>query len=600
MSLRSLLSFLLITISLGLFVVTGCNSDGGQTIPDMDLEVSNFGLIDHQGDFFELYKTSAKAVVIYVQGNACPIVRNGIADLRAVREKYQDKGVDFVMINSNLQDDRESIAKEAEEFNIDFPILDDHTQLVGEALQLSRTAEVLVLDPETWTIVFRGPVNDRVGYESQRPEAQQNYLADALNAQLAGEMLVDAYVRGKGCLIKFLEKDRAQFASISYEKDVAPILINKCTKCHHEGGIAPWSMKDYETIFGWSAMMKEVLKVKRMPPWQADPHYGVFDNDLSLTNEETRTLVHWIEAGAPREGGEDPLKKINVKKDDWILGEPELVVTLNEEKVPANGVLDYRYQQIDLELEKDVWATAIQVVVGNKEVLHHVLVDVTYPKGFDSPIDKSERPFIDGYFAGWAPGGLDVEIFPENSGRALPKGSKLTFQLHYTTNGKAQSDITKLGIYLTEEKPEKEYIVTGPADFEFQIPPYESDYYSKAIQEFPKSIVLHGMSPHMHFRGKAMRYTAIYPDGGQEILLNVPNYNFNWQRYYRLKEPKKLPAGTKILVNATFDNSTLNTFNPDPGKLVTFGEQTFDEMMIGFLTFVYADEEGQEGSLSMK
>ena len=154
----------------------------------------------------------------------------------------------------------------------------------------------IVLDPETWTIVYRGPISDRIGYESQKPEATKNYLRDALDCQLAGELPIKQYRKGKGCLIKFKHKNKASFASISYEQEVAPILIDKCAKCHVEGGIAPWAMKDYETVFGWSHMMREVLRVKRMPPWQADPEYGHFNNDLSLTNKELQTLVHWIDA----------------------------------------------------------------------------------------------------------------------------------------------------------------------------------------------------------------------------------------------------------------------------------------------------------------
>ncbi len=583
-----------------LSIFLSCGLDAPPKEIDMDMEVNNFGLLDQNGNFHELYYLSdAKAVVLYIQGNACPIVRNAITDLKAVRAKYADKGVKFLMLNSNLQDDRTSIAQEAEEFDIDFPILVDEAQLIGESLQLYRTAETLVLDPETWTIAYRGPINDRLGYESQRNEAKNNYLDDALAALLNGEILEKNIIKSKGCLIKFANKDKAKFAEISYEKDVAPILVKKCMRCHVEGGIAPWAMKDYKTVYGWSNMMREVLRVKRMPPWHADPHYGEWSNDLSLSNKELQTLVHWIDAGAKKEGGKDPLVAYTTQPDEWKLGEPHLLFELNKEDIPATGIIDYRYQEFEVPLNKEVWATAIQVIPGNTQVLHHLLVSVIYPDGYVEPMDR-RSPWLDGLFASWAPG-IDVEVFPEGTGRHLPKGSKLWFQLHYTTNGKAQSDRSKVGVYYTEEAPEKEYLIAGPFNPEIVIPPNEGNYQNKTMQVFDKEVTLYGLAPHMHFRGKAMKYTAIYPDGSTEILLNVPNYNFNWQRYYRLKHPQVLPAGTKVLIEAAFDNSPRNTFNPAPEKTVYWGDFSVDEMLIGYMSFHYGRQgDSKEKSLSLK
>ena len=588
-------------LACGLFLLfTACQQapEVVYTAEDLDTEISNFGLYDQNGDFHELYKKSdAKAVVLFIHGNACPIVRNAIPDLKSVRTAFEGKGVEFLMLNSNLQDDRASIAKEAAEFNMDFPILVDEAQLAGELLKLSRTAEAIVLDPETWTIMYRGPISDRIGYESQRPEASNNYLVDAINAQLKGEYPAERVVKFKGCIIKFRHKDAAQFANISYEKEVAPILVEKCMKCHVEGGIAPWAMKDYETIFGWSNMMREVLRVKRMPPWQADPHYGQFKDNLSLSTKELQTLVHWIDGGAKKDGTTDPLKEYKADVQEWELGKPDWVIELQEEKIPATGVVEYRYQEFEVGLDKDVWATALQVIPDNKAVLHHLLVSVIYPEGYKEPMDR-RSPWLDGVFASWAPG-IEVEKFPKNTGRILPKGAKLWFQLHYTTNGKEQVDQSKIGIYYTDKKPDKEFLIIGPANFDLSIPPNDDDYKKQAMQVFDKEVTLYGMAPHMHFRGKSMKYTAIYPDGKQEILINVPNYSFNWQRYYNLEAPKVLPAGTKVLVEAAFDNSANNSFNPDPSKTVHWGDFSFDEMLIGYMSFQYG-RQGVEDGLSMK
>jgi len=569
--------------------------DAPDPIIDMDAGVPNFGLIDQNGEFHTLYYYSdAEAIVLYIQGNECPIVRNAITDIKAVRRQFKDKGIEFLMLNSNIQDDRESIAKEAEEFDIDFPILKDEAQLVAEALQLHRTAEAIVIEPGTWEVLYRGPINDRIGYESQRNEADQHFLADALDAQLNGMMIENNYVKGKGCLIKMLH-DPADYSSISYENEIAPLLINKCMKCHVEGGIAPWQMKNYETVFGWSDMMREVLQTKRMPPYHADPNYGEFSHDLSLSKSELQTIVHWIDAGAKKDGNRDPLAEYHEKAPTWELGTPELVFELDEEDIPATGIVDYRYQEHEVNIDKDIWATGFQILPGNREVLHHVLVSVIYPDGFVEPIDR-QSPWLDGLLAAWAPGG-ETEVFPEHTGRAIPKGSRLHFQLHYTTNGKAQSDKSTVGIYYTDQKPDNEYLMVGAYNTDIKIPPKEKRYENQAKYLFENDATLYGLFPHMHFRGKAMKFTALYPDGSKEVLLNVPNYSFNWQRGYFLKEPLKVPARTVLYVDAVYDNSAQNTFNPAPEKTIYWGDFSFDEMLIGFLSFEY-DNGGQDLSIN--
>tara|TARA_Y100000385_G_scaffold65232_1_gene64585 strand:+ start:33191 stop:34942 length:1752 start_codon:yes stop_codon:yes gene_type:complete len=557
-----------------------------EPIIDMEADVSDFGLIDQNGDFHTLYYyTDAKAIVLYVQGNDCPFVREGIKDIKSVRKDFEDKDITFLMINSNVDDTRESIAVEAKEYDIDFPILKDKAQLVAEALQLHRTAEAIVLEPGTWDILYRGPVNSKT----------QNYLADALNAQLRGEVLAENYIKGKGTAIN-LVSDPSGYSSISYEKDIAPLLIEKCMVCHVEGGIAPWQMKNHETVLGWSAMMRQVLQTKRMPPYHADPNYGEFSHDLSLSTSELQTLVHWIDAGAKKDGNSDPLAKYQAIAPEWDMGVPDLVFELDEESVPADGIIDYRYQEHDINIDEDIWATGFQILPGNREVLHHVLVSVIYPDGFIEPIDR-RSPWIDGLLAAWAPGGI-TEVFPENTGRAIPKGSRLHFQMHYTTNGKAQKDKSTVGIYYTNQKPANEYLMVGAYNTNIKIPPGDKRYENKAKYLFENDATLYALFPHMHFRGKAMKFTALYPDGKKEVLLNVPNYSFNWQRGYLFEEPLTIPARTVLYVDAVFDNSSQNTFNPAPEKTVYWGDFSFDEMLIGFLSFEYHYDASED--LSMK
>ena len=270
--------------------------------------VDNFRLLDHKGASHELYYLSdAKAVVLMTYGNGCNIVRNTLPELKQLRERFAERGVEFLLIDPNLQDRRDAVAKEAAEFNVDFPILVDDTQLIGESLAVTRTAEVFVIDPKTWKLVYRGPVDDQLAYGAQKP-ATKHYLADALDAMLAGKAVAVKTADAVGCLVNLPERDqREAHARISYSEQIAPLLTTRCVTCHRNGGVAPWAMTGYDMVRGFAPMIREVVRTKRMPPWHADPHYGSFVGERSMSIEETRTLVHWIEAGAPRGTGPDPL-----------------------------------------------------------------------------------------------------------------------------------------------------------------------------------------------------------------------------------------------------------------------------------------------------
>jgi peroxiredoxin len=243
--------------------------------------IDNFVLLDQHGDAHNLYYHKDKsAIVVMIQGNGCPIVRNALSDYKALRDEYADQGVHFLMLNSNLQDQRSTILAEAEKYGIDMPILHDESQLVGESLNLVRTAEILVIDPTTWNIAYRGPINDRQVYERQKAQASNHYAADAIANVLAGEAIAVANRDTMGCLINFAQRN-VDHAQISYTDTVAPLLQEKCVVCHTEGGIGPWAMSSYEMVRGFAPMMREVIRTKRMPPWHADPHIGALDRSRS-------------------------------------------------------------------------------------------------------------------------------------------------------------------------------------------------------------------------------------------------------------------------------------------------------------------------------
>ena len=558
----------------------------------VDDRVENFRLFDHAGGSHELYyHDDAKAIAFLVQGNGCPIVRNAMPRFKELRDEFAAQGVQFFMINSNLQDTRSSIVKEAEKYGYDIPILVDDTQIIGESLDLVRTGEVFVVDPKSWKVVYQGAVDDRLTYENQKKEASAHYLRDALASMVAGEPIAVASTEPLGCLINFPEKTaRAAHADISYSDDIAPILMDNCVSCHREGGIGPWAMNDYNMVRGFSLMIREVVRTKRMPPWHADPEVGHWANDRSLSDDQIKTLVHWIEAGAPRGEGEDYLATDDTVYPTWDtaneLGEPHYVVDIPATEVPATGVVDYQYFYVDNPVDKDVWVQAAEILPGDRAVLHHTIT------AFGDRITEGPRAGrldYKGGLRGYAPG-ITNQAFPENTGVFLPADTTLEFQMHYTTAGKATVDESKMGLWIYDEPPKHSVVSMFVANPRIKIPAHANNHKETVEKVIPKDALLYNLMPHAHFRGKAAEFRAVYPDGTEELLLSVPNYDFDWQTTYELAEPKFLPAGTKLVQANWWDNSAQNRANPDPSIDVTWGEQSWEEMLFGAISLRFLDE----------
>ena len=333
--------------------------------------VENFTLLDQNGEAQELfYDKTAAAIVVMIHGNGCQIIRSILPDYKALRDAYASRGVRFLMLNSNLQDTRASIAADAKEWGVDMPILVDSAQIVGPSLNVTRTAEVLVIDPGAGEIVYRGALNDRVYYERQKKAADEHYVRDTLDAMLAGEPLAVSEVPSAGCIVNFPN----QATPVSYSDTIAPLLIENCVACHTKGGIAPWAMSDYRMIQGFAPMIREVVRTKRMPPWHADPELGHWKGESGLSDQETKTLITWIEAGAQRGAGDDPLTRVPARKSEWTLGEPDLILEVPAFDVPASGIVEYQFPVVENTLERDAWVVAASVLPGDNQAVHHVLM----------------------------------------------------------------------------------------------------------------------------------------------------------------------------------------------------------------------------------
>jgi peroxiredoxin len=547
----------------------------------------NFSLLDYHGKYFELKRADAKVVVLFFTGNGCPIARQSISKLRALRRKFADKGVAVWMINSNSQDDRESIAAEANEFNIgSLPVLTDDLQGVARHLGVKRTGETFAISTKDWTVFYRGAIDDQLVEGAQKPKPAEKYVENAIEQFLTGSAVSIPKTTAKGCLIHFEIDPLKETEPVSYAKQIAPLLESKCVNCHSTGNIGSWGMSNYKKVKGMSDMIQEVVLAKRMPPWHPDPHFGKFQNDRSLTAPETRTLLRWIEQGAPRGEGEDPLPEACSKaaqNSEWRLGKPDFVVGLPQpQEIPANGVLEYRYVDAEFEMPEDAWVRAAVIRPDNRKVVHHVIARITYPKG------AKGKPEEEVFFTSWAPGNTSPRC-PEGTGKFVPKGAKFNFELHYNTIGKAETDRSELGLYLMKEPPKMVLETRTVETKDFSIPPSEPDAKSFCLYHFKQDTLIYDLIPHMHLRGSWFKYEALYADGKRETLLSVPHYDFNWQTEYRLAEPKRVPAGTWLLCTGGHDNSARNPLNPDPTKRVKYGLQSFEEMFMGFMNVAEVD-----------
>jgi peroxiredoxin len=577
---RTLLLFLL---ALGLGVAApAVQAEDMPALPKPD-RAENFRLTDQNDRSLELYSLGdAPAVVLYVHGVGCPIVRQSVPALNRLKEEFGPKGVAFVMINANTQDLREDLAEEAEAYGIQMPILSDRTQRIALALGCKRTAEAIVLDPQDhWKILYRGAVDDRFDYGAQKAEATDEHLKRALTDHLAGNPVSVASVETKGCLIHYMQPE-----AVSYAADVAPILASKCVPCHTQGGLGPFAMSNQRKVRGWASMMRETIRTKRMPPWHADPKYGEYQHSIALSTEEERTLLAWIEMGAPKEEGPDPLRELDKPPSkDWTLGTPDLVVSMpREEILPAEGTIDYRYIYIDPGLKEDKWVRAAQVLPGTMRVVHHALIFIIYPEHYEH-LQPNHRGGLSGYFEAFLPG-AEIAPYPADSAQFVPAGSFFVFQMHYTATGKEERDLTKMALYFRDGPPAKVMRIGAASETEFEIPAHAPDASVSSEFEIRRNAEIWGVSPHMHYRGSRARFEAVLPDGVTRTLLNVPFYEFDWQPMYLLKEPVLMPAGSKIRVDGGWNNTKFNPKNPDPSKTVYFGEQSWEEMFIGYVKYV--------------
>jgi hypothetical protein len=365
----------------------------------------------------------------------------------------------------------------------------------------------------------------------------------------------------------------------TYAKDVAPILYQRCVECHRQGEAAPMALTTYQETRPWAKAIKQAVLQHVMPPWLADSHFGAFRNARSVPQKDVETLVAWADGGAP-EGNAKDTPAIPHFETGWNIGKPDVIIDIGKDfDVPVKGTLAYQYFTVPTNFTEDKWIEAAEIRPDQRSAIHHVIVFVQ-----DASAQPGQRREVGNLLVGYAPGEQPL-LFEPGTAKLVKAGSKFLFQMHYTPNGKAVKDRSYVGLKFAKEAPKFRAITANAATRDFAIPPGDGNYPVKSTWTAKQDLTLLGLMPHMHLRGKDFKYTVVYPDGREEVILNVPKYDFNWQLEYQIEKPLELPKGTRIDCIAHFDNSPNNKYNPDPSKEVKWGDQTWEEMMIGWFTY---------------
>lgn len=533
------------------------------------------------GETWELKPASdvqPRWTVICFLGTECPLVRQYAMRLQAMADDFSPQGVTFVALFSNQQDSVEEITRFATEHKVRFPLIKDYDNKIADQFKAERTPEVFVLD-KLLRIQYQGRIDDQFAPGVAKGKPTKYDLKDALARLVDGKSPTEVLTHATGCRIGRVRATVAD-AKVTYCRDVVPVLQRNCIECHRTGEIGPFALTDYDEVIGWADMNVEVVDEGRMPPWHADPAHGSFANARMMSDADKQVLRDWAKAGMPY-GNESDLPKETTVAQAWDFKlVPDVTVKMGTTpyKVPAEGTIDYQYFVVDPGFTEDKWVAAANVSPGNRSVVHHAIVFVRPPDGSEFSGN--------GWLTAYVPGQKPL-MPPAGHARRIPAGSKLVFQMHYTTNGVPQEDISEVSLcFLPEEQVTHEVFTMAALNQDFEIPPGAGDHAVYAdLRRRPEDGMLLAISPHMHLRGKSFALLAnskTEAAENEEILLNVPHYDFNWQHTYVFSDPIPLSKMNSVRCRVTFDNSPNNPFNPDPSQWVTWGDQTWEEMAVAF------------------
>ncbi len=519
-----------------------------------------------------------RAVVIAMTSTSCPLSLKYYPTLVELAKKYAQHNVRFVLVNPVAADKVAAMQAAARQLGENASYTFDKTGSFAGAIGAETTTDVIVID-QSRTIVYHGAVDDQYGFGYSRQAPRNRYLDDALQALVRNQLPPVEATAAPGCQLAVKPQDSSTSAA-TYHGRVSRLMNRHCVKCHRQEGVGPFPLDTYDDVVSHAPMIREVIDRGIMPPWFAAPDEhsiaSLWSNDVSLTDAEKQDLLAWI-AGDQIEGNSADAPQPLTFNGRWTISDPDAQYAFAKPvPVKATGVMPYVNVSVDTDLSEDKWVQAVEILPGDVSVVHHVLVYLVPPgERIKNPID---------YWAVYTPGN-GVHVYPEGYARRLPKGSRLVFQMHYTPNGTATEDTTQIGFRFADQPPQYEVQTASVIDARFAIPPGAKDYKVEATLDIPVDVEVLGFLPHHHLRGVAARYELVNQQGQRQLLLDVPDYDFNWQLFYQYAEPPIFEKGSQIKYTAWYDNSEENPANPNPKATVRFGNQTYDEMHIGYIEY---------------
>jgi len=563
------------------------NKVGAMTFTDIRFLPRSFNDLANKQD-----RAPKRAFVLVFTNTTCPLVQRYLPRLKALEEEFRDQGVQFVAINVGPDDSVFDMATQAVEFDVPFPFFKDVDGSCVASCGALRTPEAVVIDDEH-RLRYRGRIDNSYRLSGATPGPVEADLRNAIVSLLAGDEIAVAETPVDGCLITTVSNVPPS-KKYTYNEHISPVIKKHCQRCHQPDTAAPFSLLSFDDVASNAEMIAEVVGQQRMPPWYASSKHGSFTNDPTMSRAERAMLLDWVRSGAPRgegvdelpeqptadteDGGTDPWAGV-----EWQMGEPDLVIEAPfTYDVPAEGYVNYKYALLPKLFFRDTWLEAVEIQPSNPRVVHHANLGFL-PIGGNVTSSK----LITGYVPGVGPMRLEHGVASR-----IPAGSVLGLQIHVITTGKPEKVKLRVGFRYPRDKVQKELHYLELKNQQFAIPPFAAHHPVSSAQAVVDDVTLFGFFAHMHVRGKDVTFRAFPPAADPITLLMVPNYNFDWQLPYHLPYGKlKFSAGTRFECLAHFDNSTLNAYNPDPSATVRDGQQTFQEMMYGFVFYTKDDEQ---------
>ncbi len=522
----------------------------------------------------------------------CPISKRYLPVLKRLEAEYRSRSVQFVGVNVGSEDSIQDVAEQALDYEIEFPVVKDFNAKTARQLGIERVPEVAVLkpveatkpdQPRTWRLAYRGRIDDQHRFGGSQPQATRRELREALEATLAGQDISTTTAPAEGCLITS-DEPKSPIEKVTYAEHIAPLLKKHCADCHRPNTAAPFELLRYQDAVAHADMLAEVVREQRMPPWYGSSKYPHFVNRRGMTADERATLLQWVQTGKAR--GDDsklaPPEPPAKASDKWQIGKPDLVLTeILPHQLPAEGVVAYRYSAFAHVFLQETWLEAIQILPDNPSVVHHCNA------GY---MQLGEKVTTQNFITGFVPGGQPMEL-PDGVAVRIPAGSVIGIQIHFVTTGKPERCRLSIGLRYARGPVKQQLRFELLDDHRFEIPAGASLHAVSTSRTLKRDAIGIGLFSHMHLRGRAMTFLAHRPDAEVEKLLVIPNFNFGWQHGYQWETGQvRFPKDTRLEVVARYDNSAFNPFNPNPKVAVREGQQSFDEMINGFIFYVDANE----------